>query len=738
MKIGKRPGCEGAGGRGVVLPAFPSSSYKTGRYGDEDQNCAVPDRIEVLLESEHNEVTSMEEEVVEAARDRSQNRASGVEVVAMSVAPMLSTDTSFSVAFCEDSAMSTALLKMRSKAYESQSTEGIEANELERLGSDVGGLDQVAPRPCTTRTKSIEVALDSEPTSLLKRLLSYVPITPHGLRQHELKVFVEDTSSSEDPDAEEVLPHVNEESRESNDAYTSSKCAPNSGSQESEVPVLAKQNDCTPLKSCSNNASTLAPTRATHGLIRRSYSMPLASTKRSMPSSILAEVEMTPTYDTGAETLKEQFEATAIRDRSPAKSKTSWKTVSFGIGRSNPRSADLQGNLTSILKSANSRGLLGTSPLTEHSSVSAIQRSIEKFGPVVPLEDRKAPKAQNQPSGRQKPSIVRPYSDRGGDPEGVELVREAFGTRQHSFLRSITFDDFPVDGGQQIARRNLWMNLRKCRSEVLHREERDENEKEDEEAEPNENLPTPELLYQEEGALRRDLLEKRSRSTRKPVGVHRKSQGDTNSKGTGVAQNGGAKAESKILGELIIPSGSKNPEENLNVKLSRTESILGESNIPNVGKMIGLPCAVTQSSSESSKILVRRKSSLSHRIRRSNHHYYRHQPSLGKGTVLGRLVRSRGRPSALLTLQQPPESSSSLVGELLTDREIREVAEVWGRPDQSLRDAVDELEVELLEEKEGGKDQQVARALLFQDIRERTKRMIAEGRRAVPSPPVNG
>jgi hypothetical protein len=81
--------------------------------------------------------------------------------------------------------------------------------------------------------------------------------------------------------------------------------------------------------------------------------------------------------------------------------------------------------------------------------------------------------------------------------------------------------------------------------------------------------------------------------------------------------------------------------------------------------------------------------------------------------------------------------SSSPGSDLLAERHLREAAEARSSLDPPLKEDFDELEVELVEAREG-KGRQGPRAPLLQDIMERTKRVIADGRRAVIVPPVKG
>jgi hypothetical protein len=664
MKIAKLVARDGGGGDG----AKPTIRAPTRLVVNDEETQATSDHIEILLEGENQSPVEEKRTSHGAVPGSYLDGSSGVEVVTVPVAPILSSDTSFTLSktFGDESMIAEAIIEHLSIVGSKE-----QATIADQVGAD--GL-------ISGDRERIEMALNSDKEPLYKKFWGFVPVTPRGLRQQELNVVIDEkTAPQEDPLNEfeskpASLAECQQRSTEDSSAHKVLEGADPTEDMLDKDTTLAKATDQKLLLQCE------AASLPVHGISPRFIGRVM---NLKSPTPLSTEIDSVPTYDTRAGIVKEQFEATI--DCSDVTMGKKWKSVAFGLGLSNPHNS-IKGNLKSILrmrtsepKATGSSTTLDSCGPKDDSEISTEGEAKRSTGPVVEF---KLKEGQIWPR-RRVPSFTRPYSDRGSAHEGVELVKHAFGSRQHSFLRSITFDDEQVSQLRVTERVGNWMPLRRSRSEVIQQDHFEQCQ--DEKREPDEN--------------QRDEL---AMAKEKSPSVMKNQQTDVIKASPSTEKDG-----SVIVKEYFLPM-------EIHPVKPQPASVLGEITAANTDSLKVLPCPVTQSAPLEVPNKLLRKTSTTAKVDRfstnpSNHHYYQHI-SHGKDKKTGGLPR-------LVKALAGSESKE-------IERKIQEVAKARMRPNQSLQDALDELEVELLEAR-NGKSREI-RDTMFRRIRKQTERRIVE------------
>jgi hypothetical protein len=644
-------------------------------------------RIEILLERENQSSISKREEKESSTGDFRLHGSSGVEVVTVPVAPILSSDTSFTLSktFGDESMIAEAHI-------EHLCIVGSIQNE------DSAGRDGADEHHSVNRER-IEMALDADKEPLYKKLWGFVPITPRGSRPQELNVVIDEKTSPQDVSLNEnaqmtkVLAEFQGQSTEDSSSRTTSER--NDSIKDTATAIDTAQTPLMPGDVSSLPSSEISP-RFIGRIMNMTSSVPMAT-----------EIDSVPTYDTRMGIMKEQFEAT-IESSYVAKG-NKWKSVAFGLGLSNPHNS-IKGNLKSILRMrASEQKTTGSSTSSDScgpkadNENSATEGTNPSTGPMVEFK----PKEGSIWPRRRMPSFTRPYSDRGSVQEGVELVKHAFGSRQHSFLRSITFDEEQIGQRRATERIGNWIPLRRSRSEIIKTNLVEESE--GDALEPNENHCDEFAMLKESSSA---VIYRQTDLTKANGGVpHQWARSDVAKPIDSIVKDG-----SMIVQEYFLPMDHDaiDSYKHSSTTMTMPTSVLGESTAANMDLLKVLPCPVVQSVPLKTPNKLRRKSSTTVKVDRvpsgsSTHQYYRHVSS-GEEKKAGGMLRLG---KALAT----GESAE-------IERQIQEVAKARMRPDQSLQDALEELEVELLEAR-NGKSREI-RDAMFRRIRNQTQRRIID------------
>jgi hypothetical protein len=686
MKIGKLISSRDGGGAAGATNKMISPLIL-----NDDETQTTSDRIEILLERENRSSISKRQEKEPSTGDFRLHGSSGVEVVTVPVAPILSSDTSFTLSktFGDESMIAETYTEHLCIVGSTQNEDG-------------PGCDGIDEHHSVNRER-IEMALDADKEPLYKKLWGFVPITPRGLRQQELNVVIDEETSPQEnfllnessPMTKVLAEFQGQPTGDSSSRTTSERndFEETESMKDTTAATDTPQKPLMPGEVSSSPANEISPR-----FIGRTMNL-----HSSVPMS--TEIDSVPTYDTRMGIIKEQFEAT-IESSYVAKGKK-WKSVAFGLGLSNPHNS-IKGNLKSILRlrasepkrtgSSASSDSCGPKADNENSATEGMSTST---GPMVEFK----PKEGSIWPRRRVPSFTRPYSDRGSVQEGVELVKQAFGSRQHSFLRSITFDEEQVGQRRTAERISNWIPLRRSRSEIIKTNLKEEIE--GDALEPNEN-------HSEELAM----LKKSSSSVIYRQDDLKKTNGDVPHQmaGSDVAKPSDSieKDGSMIVKEYFLPMDHDGIDSFANSSIPQPTSVLGESTIANMETLKVLPCPVVQSAPFRAPSKLCRKSSTTVTVVRvpngsSAHQYYRHVSSSEEKKAGG--MHRLGKAMAT------GESTE-------IERQIQEVAKARMRPDQSLQDALEELEVELLEAR-SGKSREI-RDAMFRRIRNQTQRRIIE------------
>lgn len=677
---------------------------------------------EATTASNSTPTTANRSELLQETNACDANRSAGVEVVTLATDPILCTDTSLSATktFGDESIAATGsrmgILDLKSK--DTAFDPGATIREVGGGGPALG----------------VEVAFAAENTPLMQKLMRYLPLTPHHMsKQRDVKLIFEGgTGDNAEEQRAESLKCVTD-TLEGRDEQANPPSNTPDGDSRDEAPT-AESKDEDPFINLANeedrelspveSASSKPTPRAGTSFLRRARS---ATGKAMLRKSVsLAEIQCSPTLDPKG-TLKEEFE-TKIESPAGPKHRVSLllrrnvKSVALGIATNGLGAAT--GPVRSILRKKTPTPGASVTLMDNPTSPSDSARPItanNNLG-VAALSSTRSwqPRSWSKPRAR---SFARPYADaRTGSQGNIELIKHSPGTPHPVYLQSVTFD--PEGGGvsRGDTRRKRWGLLRPNKSETIREHDKEDEEQEDDEQEDDE----------EEGSER----ENHSHSLRSPSSAFLKSPEGTlfeacsprsclpldDVKNIQLAQKNG------------FASFARSPSRSNLIEIQAPAKRLGGDGAAGVviapPKAESCPITATAASPPLPIQLPRSSShsSSSHALRRTSSQ--RSRPTL---LYSPQFERHRSlpsvKPNAKAKAGRNDVGAAVVVDDLDRDfeRKLTKVAQLRQKPHPSLRDAMEELEVELLEAR-SFKDQG-ARQIRFKQIRDKTRQILTEHQR---------